>query len=81
MATDLSIRIQRLLYGAFVALGVYYLAFQGDAGLAAATWGIALVFDPFDQSVSWQHRPRWQRLWLLVHVAAVVALFVASLLL
>ena len=32
-------------------------------------FGIALVFDPFDQAIKWSDRPLYQRIWLLVHVA------------
>jgi hypothetical protein len=80
MATNGSIRIQRLLYGACVALGLYYTILLLDPGMAAASWAVGLIFDPFDQTVAWRHRPRWQRLWLLAHVAIVVVLFGVSLL-
>ncbi|MDP5113270.1 MAG: hypothetical protein NWP52_04750, partial [Flavobacteriaceae bacterium] len=37
------------VYGAFVLLALYHLIW-GDIGSAAGTLGIALVFDPFDQT-------------------------------
>ena len=41
-------KINRALYGGFVALGLYYLLIQRDPGTAIAQIGIALVFDPFN---------------------------------
>lgn len=44
--------------------------------------GIALAFDPFDQSVSWKERPLYQRAWLIVHLvllamAALAAIYLS----
>lgn len=62
---------RRFLYGAFVVLGFYYLL-QAQGGEALANWGIALAFDPFDANQPWKERPRWQRMWLLVHLSALL---------
>lgn len=61
----------RFMYSAFVLLAVGRIIFQGVDGLAEAapSLGIALIFDPFDQSVAWKDRPAYQRIWLLVHVS------------
>ena len=65
----------RIGYSAFVMLSVYYLVFSKDLSSAASNLGIALIFDPFDQRVTWNDRPRWQKIWLLVHVSVVILLF------
>ncbi|MGM9508994.1 hypothetical protein ACS5NO_14760 [Larkinella sp. GY13] len=63
----LSNRFNRILYGAFVLLSLYFFL-TGSYGDAASNLGIALIFDPFDQTVRWDNRPRWQRVWLIVHL-------------
>ncbi|MFM1853180.1 MAG: hypothetical protein RL164_498 [Bacteroidota bacterium] len=60
--------IQRFLYGGFTALGIYKIV-TGHFGDAAMYFGIALAFDPFDQTITWKVRPFWQRAWLVVHLA------------
>jgi hypothetical protein len=42
---------------------------------AAASMGIGLAFDPFDQTKSWKERPTWQKAILITHLAATAALF------
>lgn len=60
--------IQRFLYGGFTALGIYKIV-TGHFGDAAMYFGIAIAFDPFDQTIIWKERPFWQRAWLVVHLA------------
>jgi hypothetical protein len=66
--------IQRFLYGGFTTLGIYKLA-SGHHGDAAMYFGIALAFDPFDQTVTWKERPVWQRIWLIVHLGLCAGAF------
>lgn len=75
----LSTTFNRWLYGGFVLLCVYFLI-QGEFINAASNLGIALIFDPFDQTVKWNDRKLYQRIWLFVHVALVIVLFVAGML-
>lgn len=63
-----SNRVNRLCYGLYLVL-VAYLLVMGDYNWAVANLGIALVFDPFDASVKWHNRPRYQKVWLLCHLA------------
>jgi hypothetical protein len=65
----------RFGYGAFIVLSAYFLFISKDLSSAVANLGIGLIFDPFDQKVSWAQRPFWQRIWLLVHVGLVLAGF------
>lgn len=67
--------INRFLYGGFVAFTMYYIAVPHDLMTAASNLGIALIFDPFDQTVKWNDRPSWQRSWLIVHALLVFGLF------
>lgn len=66
-ANPLSIKVNRILYGAFVLLSLYF-SLTGSYEDAVVNLGIALIFDPFDQTVRWDNRPRWQRVWLIVHL-------------
>ena len=67
-----STRFNRYGYGLYMIL-VIYLAIKGDYVWAFTNLGVALVFDPFDTTVKWQHRPIYQKAWLLVHVAIMLA--------
>jgi hypothetical protein len=71
---DLTFTYNRFLYGAFVALGVYFLLAKKDISSAMSNFGIALIFDPFDQKVMWQNRSLYQRVWLIVHIIIVFVL-------
>jgi len=71
---DLTFTYNRFLYGAFVALGVYFLLAKKDISTAMSNFGIALIFDPFDQKVMWQNRSLYQRVWLIVHIIIVFVL-------
>ena len=45
-----SIVFNRVMYGAFVLLSLFFLA-KEDASTAMSNLGIALIFDPFDQKI------------------------------
>ena len=51
--------LYRLAYSAFILLGIIYLV-KKDFSNAVIYWGLALVFDPFDQQVAFNKRPFWQ---------------------
>ena len=73
MTKSLDKPFYKLLYGGFVLFGAYHAIFNQQYGDAAMNFGIALAFDPFDQSVSWKERPIWQRAWLIVHLGVAAA--------
>jgi hypothetical protein len=73
---ELSPLINRILYGAFVLLGCYFLVFTDEFMSGVTNLGIALVFDPFDQRVKWGDRKFYQKAWMIVHLAVLLALFV-----
>ena len=71
---DFTFQYNRFLYGAFVALGLYFLLANKDISTAMSNFGIALIFDPFDQKVMWNDRPAYQQIWLIVHLSIVFGL-------
>jgi Flp pilus assembly protein protease CpaA len=70
--SDKSIILNRVMYGAFVLFSIYYLFMGRDLADAMSNLGIALIFDPFDQKVTWSNRPLYQRVWLIAHVSIVL---------
>ena len=65
----------KFIYIGFVLFGIYELAFKHSAGDATTFMGIALAFDPFDQTQPWKERPTWQKAVLIIHLAVVAGLF------
>jgi hypothetical protein len=70
---DRSKIFNRLLYGGFVLMSIYFLV-TNQLESTMTNLGIALIFDPFDQKVMWNNRSLYQRIWLLVHVSVVLGL-------
>ncbi len=65
----------KFLYIGFVLFGLYELFGKHDMLEAATQLGIALAFDPFDQSQPWKERHIWQKGLLILHLALVAGLF------
>jgi hypothetical protein len=74
---NISASFNRWLYGGFVLMSIYFL-FRGDFMTAASNLGIALIFDPFDQTIKWENRKTYQRVWLFVHFAITAVLFITG---
>jgi len=70
-----SFHYQPWLYGAFTLLGLYQLLFVAYAD-GMGSLAIALVFDPFNPDEAWSARPLGQKIWLLIHLAFIMSLFV-----
>lgn len=66
--------INRYAYILYLILVIYQLAI-GDIEWAVTNLGIALVFDPFDSSVKWHDRILYQKVWMICHLALVIAGF------
>ncbi len=75
-ARDWSKNFQRILYVGFIILGLYFLLFSRDFSQGVINIGIALAFDPFDQKQPFKERPLYQKIWLFLHLAIVLGLFV-----
>ena len=58
----------KYLYIGFLLLGTYQAFFNKDYLQSAASFGIGLAFDPFNQNTSWYDRPAWHRIILYVHL-------------
>ena len=71
---DLTKGFNRIGYVLFLLLAAYQALVKKDFIEAASSLGIALVFDPFDQKVTWNERPLWQRVWMMVHLGAAAAI-------
>lgn len=69
-----SILFNRVAYVVMLCVGILYL-FLKDWSQAVIFSSLSLVFDPFDQSVTFRKRPLWQRTWLIVHTIAMFILF------
>jgi len=69
----------KFCYAAFVLLAVYYYATAHELSDVVGTFGIALVFDPFDQSVTFSARPRYQQVWLIAHAVLLIGIFILML--
>ena len=65
----------KFIYIGFLLFGIYELVWVKSTGDAVAFLGIALAFDPFDQTQPWKERPTWQKAVLIIHLAVVAGLF------
>lgn len=72
--TQATKNLNRAAYVVFVILGICFM-FVKDLSQAAIFWGLALVFDPFDQTVSYPKRPLYQKIWLIAHLGITAAAF------
>lgn len=70
---DVTTSFYKIAYALFVLLAMYQLFFRKDYIGGASSLGIALIFDPFDQSKTWNDRPFWQKSWLIVHLGVTAA--------
>ncbi|EAZ95267.1 hypothetical protein FBBAL38_06195 [Flavobacteria bacterium BAL38] len=71
----MNTQFNKFLYLGFLLLGIFQAFFSKDYMQAAASLGIALAFDPFNQEQKWNERPTWQKVVLFVHLAFVAAMF------
>jgi len=65
----------KFIYIGFILFGIYELAIKQSPSDAVTFLGIALAFDPFDQTQPWKQRPTWQKVVLIIHLAVVCGLF------
>ncbi|WP_396152168.1 hypothetical protein [Flavobacterium sp.] len=74
--TDSSIsrKFNIALYSLFILLALYQSLYSKVYVDAASSLAIALIFDPFNPQQPWKERPKWQRIWLIIHLATAAAL-------
>lgn len=65
----------KYIYALFLIATVVFVCL-GDKGTAIIFGGIGLVFDPFDPKIPFGKRPVWQRVWLIIHLLAVLFILV-----
>ncbi len=65
----------KFIYIGFLLLGIYQALYTKDPMQAAATLGIGVAFDPFDNEQKWNDRPFWQKAVLVIHLALVATMF------
>ena len=64
----------RWAYIAFTLAGIAFTFWGSDRTQGPMFMALALVFDPYDQAVPWNERPRWMKLLLIVHLGLAAAL-------
>ncbi len=69
-------RVYPYFYGGLLLITAIHLLLFKDIMNAAIAFNLALAFDPFDPKVTWNDRPIWQRLWLIVHVTIGIGLII-----
>lgn len=67
--------VNKFLYIGFLLLGIYQALVPKDYMQAAASFGIGMAFDPFNQEQKWNERPIWQKAVLFINLALVFAMF------
>lgn len=65
----------KMIYAAFTLLGLFFFIVKGSVSEGLMYIGLALVFDPFDQTVTWKQRPFYQKAWLIAHLMLALTLF------
>lgn len=71
----MNTKFNKLLYIGFLLLGLFQAIFSKDYMQAAASLGIGMAFDPFNQEQKWNQRPTWQKAILIIHLVLVGAMF------
>lgn len=66
--------VNRILYGAFLLLGLFQGLVQKDYIQAATSLGIGLAFDPFNLEQRWGDRPIWQKMVLFANLGLAAAM-------
>lgn len=76
-AIKLPSNFNRISYFAMLAIGIFFLSI-GNISTANSLIPVAMIFDPFDQTVTWSKRPIWQKAWLIVHLIGSLTLIAYS---
>lgn len=75
---DLRAGFNGFAYAGLLLLSVVYLLGLKEPSNVAICLGIALVFDPFNQSTPFPERPLYQRIWLLIHLLLAIIAIIYS---
>jgi hypothetical protein len=77
-AGNRMLKLNKYFYAGFGIAGAIFI-FLKDYRSAIIFMGISLAFDPFNQSVPFQKRPVWQRVWQIAHLIITLTLLYFSL--
>ena len=69
-----SIFFKRLAYIAMLIVGIIFL-FLKDWSQGTVFISLALVFNPFDQTINFYQRPLFQKIWLIAHAITAFVIF------
>ncbi len=73
-AKPISANWNRVGYIAFTIAGILFTFWGSDRTQGPMFMALALIFDPYDQSVKWNERPRWTKVLLIAHLGLAAAL-------
>lgn len=73
-AKPIPTNLNRWGYAAFTLAGIFFSFWGSDATQGPMFMGLALIFDPYDQTVKWSERPRWIKILLIAHLGVAAAL-------
>lgn len=66
------------VYAGLLLISVVYLVGLKEPSNVAICLGLALAFDPFNQSTPFPERPLYQRIWLLIHLLLAIIAIIYS---
>jgi hypothetical protein len=73
-AKPIPTKWNRVGYIAFTVAGIIFTFWGSDRTQGPLFMALALIFDPYDQSVKWNERPRWMKGLLIVHLGLAAAM-------
>lgn len=76
-AIKLPSNFNRIGYVAMLATGLFFLLI-GNVSTATSLIPVAMIFDPFDQNITWSKRLIWQKAWLIIHLIGSLTLIAYS---
>jgi hypothetical protein len=74
LAKPIPANWNRVGYIAFTIAGILFTFWGSDPSQGPMFLALSLIFDPYDQSVKWNERPRWTKVLLIGHLGLAAAL-------
>ena len=74
----MNTKFNKYIHIAFVLYGLYVVFAEKNFETAFMYFGLALAFDPFDQTQKWNERPKWQRGVLLAELVFTFLLIISA---
>jgi hypothetical protein len=73
-AKPIPTNLNRWGYAAFTLAGILFSFWSSDPTQGPMFMALALIFDPYEQTVPWNERPRWVKVMLYAHLGVAAAL-------